>query len=119
MTEVPEVQNPTTKPVIVTFNANIQLPVIAPVLQLTTQLVQQGFDEIRLFMTTPGGDVATGFTLFHYLRSLPVKIVTHNVGSVNSIGNVVFLAGEERYAGSRRRPSCSMASPCKSRVERP
>jgi len=24
--------------------------------------------------------------------------VTHNVGSVNSIGNAVFLAGEERYA---------------------
>ena len=32
------------------------------------------------------------------LRAMPFKLVTHNVGRVNSIGNVVFLAGEERYA---------------------
>jgi ATP-dependent protease ClpP protease subunit len=29
---------------------------------------------------------------------MPFKLVTHNVGNVDSIGNVVFLAGEERYA---------------------
>ena len=34
------------------------------------------------------------------LRALPAKIITHNIGSVDSIGNVIFLAGEERYACS-------------------
>ena len=29
---------------------------------------------------------------------MPFRLITHNVGSVNSIGNVIFLAGEERYA---------------------
>ena len=32
------------------------------------------------------------------LRSLPVKLITHNTGSVNSIANVIYLAGERRYA---------------------
>jgi ATP-dependent Clp protease protease subunit len=32
------------------------------------------------------------------MRALPFKLITYNVGNVNSIGNVVFLAGEERYA---------------------
>jgi len=29
---------------------------------------------------------------------MPLKLTTHNVGSVNSIGNAVFLAGSPRYA---------------------
>ena len=44
-----------------------------------------------------------GIHIFNVLRALPAKIVTHNVGAVNSIGNVVFLAGSERY-------SCATAS---------
>jgi ATP-dependent protease ClpP protease subunit len=32
------------------------------------------------------------------IRGLPLKVITHNVGNVASIGNAVFLAGEERYA---------------------
>jgi len=29
---------------------------------------------------------------------MPFKVITHNVGNVDSIGNAIFLAGEERYA---------------------
>jgi ATP-dependent protease ClpP protease subunit len=33
------------------------------------------------------------------LRTLrPFDLITHNVGNVDSIGNAVFLAGEQRYA---------------------
>lgn len=39
-----------------------------------------------------------GITIYNTLRSLPAKIVTYNMGNVDSIGNVIFLAGEERYA---------------------
>ncbi len=36
--------------------------------------------------------------LYHFLHSLPVPVITHNIGSVESIGIVVFLAGERRFA---------------------
>ena len=41
-----------------------------------------------------------GVTLYNTLRALPIELTTHNVGSVNSIGNVVFLAGNPRYASA-------------------
>ncbi len=42
--------------------------------------------------------MADGLTVYNVLRSLPINVTTYNVGSVNSIGNVVFLAGDKRYA---------------------
>ena len=41
-----------------------------------------------------------GIALYNILVAMPFKITVHNIGSVNSIGNVIFLAGEERYATS-------------------
>ena len=38
-----------------------------------------------------------GFSLHHFLRSLPVELIMHCVGSADSIATVVFLAGAERY----------------------
>jgi ATP-dependent protease ClpP protease subunit len=39
-----------------------------------------------------------GLNLYNLLRGMPFRLVTHNVGSVNSIGNAIFLAGEHRLA---------------------
>ena len=39
-----------------------------------------------------------GMTLYNVLKGLPVELITHNVGNVDSIGNVIFLAGAKRYA---------------------
>jgi ATP-dependent Clp protease protease subunit len=61
-------------------------------------LANQGVAEVQLLLSTPGGVVMNGINLFNVLRALPFKLVTHNVGNVDSIGNVIFLAGENRYA---------------------
>ncbi len=37
-------------------------------------------------------------TIYNTLIALPIHLTVYNVGSVNSIGNVVFLAGRKRYA---------------------
>jgi ATP-dependent protease ClpP protease subunit len=34
--------------------------------------------------------------VYDYLRGAPVDVVTHNYGTVDSIGTVMFCAGEER-----------------------
>ena len=49
-------------------------------------------------LSTPGGSVDTAITAYNVLRGMPFHLVTHNVGRVESLGNVLFLAGEERYA---------------------
>ncbi|MGE0031214.1 MAG: ATP-dependent Clp protease proteolytic subunit [Steroidobacteraceae bacterium] len=48
--------------------------------------------------STPGGTVMNGMNLYNVLRGLPAHIVFHNVGNVDSIGNAIFLAGDERLA---------------------
>jgi ATP-dependent protease ClpP protease subunit len=39
-----------------------------------------------------------GMTLYNYLSALPVDLTTYNIGNVDSIGAIVFLAGTKRYA---------------------
>src|SRR5882724_9983921 len=58
------------------------------------------FNPRRLYLSfsSTGGEIAAGIGLYNFLKALPVRVVTHNVGSVVSIAVVIFLAGEERYA---------------------
>jgi len=39
-----------------------------------------------------------GITVYNFLKSLPINLTTHNIGIVDSIANVIFLAGKTRYA---------------------
>ena len=40
--------------------------------------------------------VSLGITIYNVLRGLPIMLTTHNVGNVDSIGTVIYLAGENR-----------------------
>ncbi len=55
-------------------------------------------DQLYFLFSSTGGSVDAGIALYHYLRALPVPVVMHNTGSIVSIANVVFLAGDQRYA---------------------
>ena len=39
-----------------------------------------------------------GLNIYNVLIGLPLEVITHNVGNVDSIGNAIFLAGKRRYA---------------------
>jgi len=56
--------------------------------------------EIYYFISSNGGDVDSGFTLHNFLISLQSKLTVtmHNIGTIDSIANVIFLAGQKRYA---------------------
>src|SRR6266536_1225344 len=43
-------------------------------------------------LSSPGGSVAAGITLYNLLRGLPVHIVMHNTVSVDSIATVIFVS---------------------------
>ena len=61
-------------------------------------IAQHNPGQIYFLFSSTGGSVDAGVALYNYLRSLPVPLVMHNTGSVDSIANVVFLAANERYA---------------------
>jgi ATP-dependent Clp protease, protease subunit len=42
--------------------------------------------------------VFEGMSIGEFMRALPVKVTTHNIGQIDSIANVIFAAGTTRYA---------------------
>jgi len=55
-------------------------------------------DQLYFLFSSTGGSVDAGIALYNYLRALPVPLVMHNTGSIDSIANVIFLAADKRYA---------------------
>jgi ATP-dependent Clp protease, protease subunit len=60
--------------------------------------VGEGRGEVHLLLNTFGGNVNAGVFLHNVMKGLPFKLVTHNTGTVASIGVAVYLAGDERRA---------------------
>src|SRR5205807_3160325 len=84
--------------VYVSFSAEINASTTESLIATLAQLVGQKVAEVQLLLSTPGGTVMNGINLYNVLRAMPFRLVTHNVGNVDSIGNAVFLAGERRLA---------------------
>jgi ATP-dependent protease ClpP protease subunit len=91
-------QPPQPKVVYVSFSAEIIDHTTESLIAVMANCVNQQIDEVNLLLSTPGGNVMHGMNLYNVLRAMPFKLITHNVGNVDSIGNAVFLAGAERYA---------------------
>lgn len=83
---------------IVHFIGPINHNSVCTVRNLCLQALQNGASEIELHMSTEGGNMTAGFALYFFLKSLPLPLVTHNIGSVESVGVVIFLAAERRFA---------------------
>lgn len=84
--------------VYVSFSAEIVPHTTESLIATMAQCAERGVKEVDLLLSTPGGSVMHGINLYNLLRGMPFKLVTHNVGNVDSIGNAIFLAGEYRIA---------------------
>jgi ATP-dependent Clp protease, protease subunit len=81
---------------------------VGPIIPQTTQvlldtfagLARQQVQSVYLLFSTGGGQVMEGVAIYTILRALPLTLTTHNIGNVDSIGNIIFLAGSPRYASA-------------------
>jgi ATP-dependent Clp protease protease subunit len=94
----PASPTPVPSTVYVSFSAEINPNTTETLIATLANLANNGVKTIYLMISTPGGSVMNGLNIYNVLRALPVHLITHNVGNVDSIGNAVFLAGAERYA---------------------
>jgi ATP-dependent protease ClpP protease subunit len=70
-------------------------------IHFTTEVIRQHQPtELYYFISSNGGDVDSGFVLYNFLISLQSKmrITMHNTGTIDSIANVIFVAGQQRFA---------------------
>lgn len=95
---LPNMQPFAGQTVFVSFSAMVLPDTTQALIAALTNCVTGGAAEIRLLLSTPGGSVMHGITLYNFIRGLPVRVVTHNAGNVDSIGNAIFLSGDHRIA---------------------
>lgn len=80
------------------FHAGVDGDTCQQLLAAASQLCAEGFEQLYILISTAGGNVMSGITIYNVLRALPCTVIMHNVGNIDSIGNAIFLAAEERYA---------------------
>ena len=80
------------------FFAPVIQGTIAALMQIVDNKLKQGAKKLGLLISSPGGDVFQGLSAYNYLKGVPLEITTHNFGSADSIGVVLFCAGSRRLS---------------------
>lgn len=80
------------------FLASVNGPSLETILKSIDSKVSDGYNRLHIMFNSPGGSVAHGLALYNVLKSLPIEVHTYNIGSVDSIGVVVFCSGDKRYS---------------------
>jgi len=86
------------KPTVIKFFAPVIDVTINALMNAIDQKMRQGVTEFIILVSSPGGSVFHGLSAYNYLKGLPVTIATHNFGSVDSIGVVLFCWGSKRLS---------------------
>jgi ATP-dependent Clp endopeptidase proteolytic subunit ClpP len=60
--------------------------------------IKEKYEKIHLMISSPGGSVFHGLSLYNFLKGAPIEIETYNFGSVDSIGVIIFCSGKRRYS---------------------
>jgi ATP-dependent Clp protease protease subunit len=61
---------------------------------------KQGTTDFIILISTPGGSVHAALTAYSYLKAmpLPMTVTTHNFGSVDSVGVIMYCGGSKRLS---------------------
>ena len=84
--------------VYISFSAEIVPKTTESLIAVLGKQANERVDEVYLMLSTPGGTVMNGLNLYNVMKAFPFRLITHNVGNVDSVGNAIFLAGNPRYA---------------------
>lgn len=93
-----------SQPLVIKFFAPVVEQSTNALMSVIDDAINKNIKEIILLISSPGGSVFHGLSVYNYLKGLPVeKLTTHNFGSVDSIGVVIYCAGKERYSSPQAR----------------
>jgi ATP-dependent protease ClpP protease subunit len=87
-----------TKPVVIKFFAPVIEVTINALMNAIDQKMKQGITNFIILISSPGGTVFHGLSAYNYLKGIPAIITTHNFGSVDSIGVVLYCGGLKRLS---------------------
>ncbi len=80
------------------FFAGVDQTSISALMTAVEHKLAQGAREFVLLISSPGGTVFHGLSAYNFLKGIPARVTTHNFGSVDSIGVVLFCSGARRFS---------------------
>jgi len=86
------------KPVVIKFFAPVIDVTVNALMNAIDGKMKQGIRDFIILISSPGGSVIHGLSTYNYLKGLPANVTTHNFGSVDSIGIVLYCAGSRRLS---------------------
>jgi ATP-dependent Clp protease, protease subunit len=91
-------QNLKSKSVVIRLNGQINNSTINSLMTAIDNKMKEDVRDFVLLLSSHGGDTAAGLTGYNYLKGLPVKITTCNIGTVSSIATVLYCTGSKRIS---------------------
>ena len=85
-------------PTVIKFFAPVIDTTINALMNAIDQKMKAGQKSFILLISSPGGNVFHGLSAYNYLKGIPADITTHNFGSVDSIGVVLYCGGKQRLS---------------------
>ena len=82
--------------VVIKFYSPVNEASIGQLMKAVDQKLAAGTEQFTLLISISGGSVFHGLTACNYLKGIPAEVITHNIGSVDSIGVALYCAGKLR-----------------------
>lgn len=86
------------KTTFINFFGSINEKSVSLLMNAVQRRLQEGTERFVILISSPGGLVGPGLSAYNFLKGIPVEVITHNYGSVDSVALAVFCAGKERYS---------------------
>jgi ATP-dependent protease ClpP protease subunit len=80
------------------FFAGVDENTIKKLMTVVEQKLNEGVTGFIIPISCPGGTVFHGLSGYNFLKGIPADVITHNFGSVDSIGVTLFCAGSKRLS---------------------
>ena len=67
-------------------------------METVEQKLKEGATRFVILMSCLGGSVFYGLSGYNFLKGIPAEVITHNFGSIVSMGLVLYCAGSRRFS---------------------
>lgn len=85
------------KTVQIKFYTGVDESSVKRLMSAVEEKLAQGVERFIILLSSPGGNVFHGLSAYNFLKGIPAEVTTHNFGSVDSMGAVIYCAGSKRY----------------------
>jgi ATP-dependent Clp protease protease subunit len=90
----------TAKRTAINFCSPITPHSISALITVAQKALNEGTKEIKILITSGGGDPNAALSAYNFLRGMPVQVTTHNYGICDSAALILYCAGKNRLSCS-------------------